>query len=168
MLSNNKAKEDDGSLRFLRIANNHDPITNVPKDVVMLFQLDCFVGGFSALWNQKTMFRHVGMELRLYKYRHVGCCGEKGVRFFYLPNSNFRFCPIFWSDFLKIWKRAIFFIIAFILFLFGLRDDYRKYHGFPAYMLRLNLNRDALEDLRLDDLYLQVKRKDYRVIRPKY
>lgn len=163
-----KAKEDDGSLRFLRVANHHDPITNVPKDLGLLVQLNCVVAAFCACFNQKRMFRHVGMEMRMYKYRNVGWCGKRGVQFFCLPNSNFGFCPIYWSDFLKIRTRALKLFAIFFLCLFGVRDNYRKYHGFPTYMLRLNLNRDTLDNLRLDDLFLQVKEKDFRIVHPKY
>lgn len=155
--------EMEGKLRFLRGINHKDPITNVPKDVFLVFQADVSCGILMNTLCQKNMYRHCGVELRCYPQ-------GQGFTLSHLPDDrwSFRFCPLFCSDFLKTMTRFFSLLIIFIRWLLCFGEKFRKYHSWLVYFERMDANKEALDELYLDDLYEAIKDNDFSLVKKRY
>lgn len=80
--------EMDGSLRYVRTLNNHDPVANVPKDLFLILPTNIICCCLVNIASQKNQFRHGGMELRLFR---KDCCNKGGYRLSHLPDDRYPF-----------------------------------------------------------------------------
>jgi len=148
-----QSMELSGKLRCVRVANEHDPIKEYPETRMCLTTF-CGCGCLCT----RMYYRHVGMTLFLHQT-------VPGYSFSYYPpkSTPLRRC---WDD--TVYDRQICRACCTngCKTLFGKEQasTYRKFHGYPEYLHRLERNREGLREKQLEDLYQESRTKPARCI----
>lgn len=127
--------EQSRQLRCLRIANFKDLVTLLPDR-----------GSLSCLYIvccQANIYRHVGMELKLYSSSKYGICRSAESK---------SYMGVFLHDWGRQIKNAVHMIVT-LPFVCCCREDFLKYHGCSEYMERIAGNGRHLQHQYLNDLY---------------
>lgn len=128
-----------GKLRCLRVVNYEDLVTQMP-DRSSLSCLYLFIG-------QRFIFRHVGMELKLFKNR------EFEVSY---PKRNGFGLRLFLTD----WKTHISNLMTRLAYVCCMENDL-KYHWCSEYLKRIENSKQDLLNVRCKDLYDDVLSEDF-------
>jgi len=130
--------ESQGKLRHLRVANHRDLVPLVPKFSFKwtLFDSDASVG---------SLFKHVGMNLRLYE-------GDTTFEVQY-PQVRSGYLTSIWGELSRGWDQTLFTNWSWNV------ADYWKLpaHSLREYNKRVQANKPGLQSIQLNDLY---SRKD--------
>jgi pimeloyl-ACP methyl ester carboxylesterase len=135
-----QALERRGRLRCLRVANYQDLVTLLPDRG----QWSCL---YILFW-QASVYRHVGMEIKLYNANKFEVTRADDAELGYV------------STFLEDWSRQVKHAISFILslpFLVCCGTNFGKHHGCKEYMERLLGNERGLMSLHMDTMYKTVQ-----------
>jgi len=130
-----QALERQGNMRCLRIANYKDLVTLLPDrgSVSCLYILCC----------QSSVFRHVGIELKLFR---------NGTYRLSRPAEDTGYLSLFCKDWTKQVKNAFVMILTLPLVCLC-KEDFLKYHGCREYMERLMKSARKTRDLHLNTIY---------------
>lgn len=133
--------EQQGALRCLRIANYKDLVTLLPDRGTW----SCFV----IMCCQSIVYRHVGIELKLYH-------GNKAYALTKADDSR-SYLGIFLRDWKKQVKHAFAVILTLpmILFCCCRRNQFLKFHACQEYMQRLLAHEKPLSETYLNRVYQQ-------------
>jgi len=126
--------EATGRLRHLRVTNHKDLIPTIPK---MAFKWSFY----ESKAHVGTLFKHVGLNLRLYD-------GDTPIEFQY-PKVRNGFFSSTWDELGRGWDNTIFTNFSWNPY------DYVKwpYHSLRSHSKRVRANKPALQSIQLNDLY---------------
>uniref|UniRef100_A0A7S1D2T9 Fungal lipase-type domain-containing protein n=2 Tax=Cyclophora tenuis TaxID=216820 RepID=A0A7S1D2T9_CYCTE len=130
-----QALERQGVMRCLRIANNKDLVTLLPDrgSLSCLYIMCC----------QSHVFRHVGIELKLYK---------NGTYSLSRPTETTSYVGLFCKDWSKQAMNGVGMVLTLPMMVAG-QEDFLNYHSCMEYLARLQKCSDKTRGLYLNKLY---------------
>lgn len=130
-----QALERQGVMRCLRVANYKDVVTLAPdRGSVSCLYITCC---------QSSVFRHVGVELKLY---------SSGTYRVSRPSDSASYFGLLCQDLTKQVKNG-FVMVLTLPFVLCCREDFLKNHSCKEYMERLQKSSGKLQQLHLNNLY---------------
>jgi hypothetical protein len=161
--------EDRGLIRCLRVTNYYDLFTQLPDRGNWLYVIPCvpWLGfhllayfGFSLIFFlcfQTAVYRHVGMDLHMYRGRKAWIwCGEHSDKFWYKikhgkGTSDFYVWRVV-QDFKKHMKQLVQRLLSLPFVL-----DFDRNHRAVEHLQRLTGLEDELKKMTLKDLYNETR-----------
>jgi pimeloyl-ACP methyl ester carboxylesterase len=158
-----KSLERRACIRCLRITNHFDIFTQLPDRGAMLYAVFFWsfhlvpLLGASCLFFlcfQNNVYRHVGMDLHLYRLR--GYYKIKHAR-----GSAESCCRRVWQDWRKYWKQTFQRLLTVPFSCFGdfcyCKHNFKRNHGIPEHRARLKELSTELGTVYLNDLYDEMR-----------
>lgn len=165
-----KSLERRSCIRCLRITNHFDIFTQLPDRGLMLyavffwsFHLVPLLGAsfLFFLCFQNNVYRHVGMDLHLYRRGYYKIKHARG-------SVDMSWCRRVWQDWKKYWKQTFQRLLTVPFSCFGdfcyCKHNFKRNHGIPEHRARLNELSKDLDTVYLNDLYEEMIFEDRRSV----
>lgn len=157
-----KELERQGRLRALRVTNHFDIFTQLPDRSSYLYALFCCAGPhivvYYIAWSclffvccQNRVYRHVGMDLHMYKRARYKMKHKRG--------SASNFLVRLAQDWKRLWKQTLQRLLS-VPFVCCCnccycKEDFQTNHGCQEHLYRLQSISEQLSGMYLNDLYSQ-------------